>query len=198
MLTKVLHARTIARVRRHIQAVLGGDDERDDVLQEVLMRTVLKIGTLREAASLDAWVGRVTQNAISNFLRRRRSRRHISWEASPERDDPTFQGDSNARDLASRALRVIDLLPERERALLTRYWFSPATIDSLATEEGCPRITMRRRLARARTSFEKLARRDPALAPCFDDPEGWWGRWRRHVGTRRLHPSRRLQDDQHA
>jgi hypothetical protein len=76
-----------------------------------------------------------------------------------------------------RALHALNRLPERERVLLTRYWFTPETAKTLAAEIGCSNITLRRRLTRARLRFEKLARQDPALASRFDDSRSWWRRW---------------------
>jgi RNA polymerase sigma-70 factor (ECF subfamily) len=173
----ILHARYAARIRRRVHAVLGPDDERDDLVQEVLETAVRKIGTLREPACLDAWVAQVTTNTLKYFLRRRRLRRHASLEGLPERDLPMFHGNPDARDLAVRVLDVISRLPDGDRLLLTRYWFTPATAEFLAEESGCSGITLRRKLARARARFEKLARRDPALAPCFDAAGTWWARW---------------------
>jgi RNA polymerase sigma-70 factor (ECF subfamily) len=173
----IIHARYAARIRRRVHAVLGPDDERDDLVQEVLETAVRKIGTLREPACLDAWVAQVTSNTLKYFLRRRRLRRHASLEGLPEHDLPAFNGNPDARELAARVISVINRLPDSDRMLLTRFWFSPATAEFLAEEAGCSGITLRRRLARARTRFEKLARRDPALAPCFDAADTWWARW---------------------
>jgi DNA-directed RNA polymerase specialized sigma24 family protein len=81
----------------------------------------------------------------------------------PERQVPSFQTDLDGRDLASRTFQIIDRLPFSERALLTRYWFSPASLEAMAARAGCSTVTVRRRLHKARARFEKLARRDPAL-----------------------------------
>ena len=107
----------------------------------------------------------------------RRLRRHASWEELPAPQGPSFQIDLQARELAARAIRVIDSLPVSDRSLLTAYWFSPATAETIAAESGCSTITVRRRILRARTRFERLARRDPALARCIDDARVSSRRW---------------------
>jgi RNA polymerase sigma-70 factor (ECF subfamily) len=181
----IIHTRYAARIRRRVNAVLGPDDDRDDLVQEVLETAVRKLGSLREPACLDAWVAQVTNNTLKYFLRRRRLRRHASFELLPERDIPMSHGNPDARELAARVMDVISRLPDGDRMLLTRFWFTPATAEFLAEEAGCSGITLRRRLARARTRFEKLARRDPGLAPCFDAKDTWWTRWgsRAHHAT---------------
>lgn len=174
---EIIHTRYAARIRRRVNAVLGTDDERDDLVQEVLVTAVRKLSTVRDPTCLDAWVAKVTANTLKYFLRRRRIRRHASYESLVEGQLPSFQSNPDARDLAERAVRVIHRLPERDRTLLTTYWFTPETTKTLAAKAGCSDITLRRRLTRARLRFEKLARQDPALAGCFDDSQTWWRRF---------------------
>ena len=143
--------------------MLGADDELEDLVHEVLMTVFRKIDSLRDPACLDGWVAQITANSIKYAIRRRRLRWHESWEGLPERQIPSFQTDLDGRDLASRTFEIIDRLPCGERALLTRYWFSPVTLEAIAARTGCSTVTLRRRLHKARARFEKLARRDPAL-----------------------------------
>ncbi|HEX6278125.1 MAG TPA: sigma-70 family RNA polymerase sigma factor [Polyangiaceae bacterium] len=159
-----LHARFESKIRRHVYAVLGADHDRDDLVHEVLMTVFRKIDTLRNPECLDGWVAQVTSNTLKYAMRQRRLRRHASWEALSEPEAPSFHSDYVGHELAARAMRVMSSLPSSDRALLATYWFSTATAESIAEERGCSVITVRRRLLRARTRFEKLARRDPALA----------------------------------
>jgi RNA polymerase sigma-70 factor (ECF subfamily) len=175
---ELLHARYARKIRRHIRAVLGADDDREDVVQDVLITVFRKVDTLRDPACLDGWVAQVTANTLKYVIRQRRLRRHASWEGLAENQIPSFQTNVHARELASRAIRIVNNMPPNDRALLTTYWFSPATAESIAAETGCSIVTVRRRLLRARTRFERLARRDPALARCIDDARLWSRRWR--------------------
>jgi DNA-directed RNA polymerase specialized sigma24 family protein len=147
----------------------------------VLVIILRKIDTLRDPACLDGWVARITTNTLRYNVRRRRLRRHASWEALPEHDSPVCQPNFDARQLASRAIQVMNRLPEKERLLLSSYWFTPATAGSIAAENGWSIITVQRRLTRARTRFETLVRRDPMLASSLD--HGW--RRRREQSRRR-------------
>jgi RNA polymerase sigma factor (sigma-70 family) len=159
-----LHARFASRIARQVRAMLQGDEEADDVVQEVLITVVAEVGRLRDPRSIDHWVAQITRAQIFRLFRHRRPRRHESLEALPERMSPTVQVDLDARELASRAMKVLEIMPPRERALLVAWWFSPGTHGSLAARFGWTVVTFKRRLARAKTRFAKLARRDPALA----------------------------------
>ena len=168
-----IHARYARRIARHIAAVLGPDDEREDLVQDVLITVFRKIDTLRDPACLDGWVAQVTANTLKYVMRRRRLRRHASWEDLPDWQMPLVQSDFHARDLASRALDILSRLPRKERALLVAYWFSPASAESIAEKSGCSVITVRRRLFKAKARFEKLALRDHELAHRFHGAPRW-------------------------
>jgi RNA polymerase sigma factor (sigma-70 family) len=144
--------------------MLQGDEEADDVVQEVLITVVAEIGRLRDPRSIDHWVAQITRAQIFRLFRHRRPRRHESLEALPEGMGPTVQLDIDTRELATRAMKVLEIMPARDRSLLVAWWFSPGTHGSLAARFGCTVVTFKRRLARAKTRFAKLARRDPALA----------------------------------
>jgi len=163
-----LHSRYATKIARQIRMTVGPDDEHEDMVQDVLMAVMRGVGTLRDPACLDGWVSRVTANTVLAAIRRRRNRRHTSLDALDERHWPAFQHHFDARDLASRAIDVMNRMPPADRALLASYWFSSATVETIASEARCSVITMRRRLWRALRRFERLARRDPSLAPCMD------------------------------
>jgi RNA polymerase sigma-70 factor (ECF subfamily) len=159
-----LHRRYAPRIRRHVLAVLGSDAEYDDVVQDVLVVVLSKVNTVRNLTCLDWWVAQVTANTMKQLIRRRRLRRHASLEDVTEALLPTMSTDFEARELATRALEVLLSLPPNDRALLTTYWLSQTTIEGIAAQFGCSIITVRRKLSRARARFDRVARRDPALA----------------------------------
>ena len=159
-----LHRRYAPRIRRHLRAVLGADVEFDDVVQDVLVVVISKVDTVRDLNCLDWWVAQVTSNIVKQLIRRRRLRRNTSLEDVAESLLPTVPTDFEARELAARALKVLLGLPPNARALLTTYWLGQTTVEDIAAEAGCSVITVRRRLSRARAHFDRVARRDPALA----------------------------------
>jgi RNA polymerase sigma-70 factor (ECF subfamily) len=162
-----LHARYAGRIARRVQTLLGHDDEREDLVQEVLITVLRNVGTLRNPDCMDGWVNQVTLNTLRAFMRQRRKRRHASWEGLLEHELPWFQADPDARELAGRVMALMNRLPHGDRALLESLWFSRATAESIAAQSGCSIITVRRRLFRARSRFTRLARKDPALARCL-------------------------------
>ncbi len=160
-----LHQRYAKRIARHVQAVMGPDQEHEDLVQDVLITVILRVGTVRNPECVDSWVAQVTANVLRTTIRQRRLRRHAPLDLVPEPQRPAFHQRLDEREVATRAMGVISRLPPPDRALLSLYWFTPGTLRSMAADAGCSVITVRRRLARALGRFEKLASRDPALAP---------------------------------
>lgn len=159
-----LHARYKTKIERHVTAVLGWDDEHEDIVQEVLATVIRRIDTVRDPACLDGWVAQVTMNSIRYELRRRRYRRLALGQWSAEKRGASFQVDFDALVVAARAMSVMHRLSPKEGALLSAHWFEPVNLETIAAATGCSVSTTRRRLTRARARFRKLARRDPALA----------------------------------
>jgi RNA polymerase sigma-70 factor (ECF subfamily) len=168
-----LHARFASKIARHVRAVLGSDDEQEDLIQNVLITVFLGIDRLREPRALDQWVAQITRSELRNLFRRRRMRRLDSLDALPEHDDPSFQLDVDARDLAARVMRVMERLPPNDHALLATFWFERSTVPAMAAAAGCTVITMRRKLLKARERFSRLARRDPTIAAYLDGSSAW-------------------------
>ncbi|HEX6274378.1 MAG TPA: sigma-70 family RNA polymerase sigma factor [Polyangiaceae bacterium] len=176
-----LHARYAGRIDRQIRRLMGRDNDREDLVHEVLITVFRRVDTLRNPVALDAWVARITMNTLKYTLRQRRVRQHVSLEALQEMQAAPWQADLEGRDLAGRAVRVLERLSKSDRTLLMTYWFTSATAYSMADQARCSVITVRRRLSRAQSRFEKLARQDPALARCIEDARTRSRRWRRRV-----------------
>lgn len=176
--TRSIHARLAPVIRRLVFALLGPDPEREDLIQEIFIRVFLGISRVRDPERLEQWTARVAINTVKNELRRRKRRRFSSWDPLLEPDRLVSHSDFDGRNLALRAVRAIEQLPERERALLLRRWFQPTTAESLASDAACSPRTIKRRLRRAQTRFSRMVQRDASLSDWLeahgapeDDPD---------------------------
>jgi RNA polymerase sigma-70 factor, ECF subfamily len=175
-----LHARYAVTIRRQVRRMITSESDREDVVQEVLIAIMLGFHAVREPKSADAWVRRVTTIKVFDLIRQRRLQPDLSLEALPEVPSSASHPQS-ARDLASRAVRLLERLPPKESSLLMAYWFTPVTAETLADQNGCSVVTLRRRLLRARMRFERLARRDAELVACIGEARLRSRRWRHTV-----------------
>jgi RNA polymerase sigma-70 factor (ECF subfamily) len=164
-----IHETLAPVVRKLVFALLGPDQEREDVTHEIFIRIFLGLSRLRDPERLEQWAARVAINTIKNELRRRRLRRFISWDPLLEPDRLVSHTDFDASGLAHRAVRAMGQLPERERLLLLRRWFQASTTDELALDSACSARTIKRRLRRAQTRFDRMVQRDASLANWLED-----------------------------
>jgi RNA polymerase sigma-70 factor, ECF subfamily len=175
-----LHARYAGKIDRHVRRLITSEADREDLVQEVLIAIMRGFHALREPKAADAWVRRITAIKVCSLIRQRRQLPEVSWETLEDVPSP-FWHPQGARSLASRAVRLLEQLPQKDSSLLMAYWFTPATAESLAGEIGCSIVTVRRRLFKARMRFERLARRDPDLSACIGEARLRSRRWRHTV-----------------
>jgi RNA polymerase sigma-70 factor (ECF subfamily) len=83
--------------------------EADDLMQDVLVTAVEKIGTLREAASFGAWLCTIARNRATDHLRTRKASVELTDEMGA-REDPRAE--------AEQVLAAIRALPEAYRETL--------------------------------------------------------------------------------
>lgn len=133
-------------------AILGNQNDAEDVAQESLCEAFQDLSALKDPAKLGAWLRSINRcNALN--LRRKRGRmkaRHEKLEADGQetRAEPT--------DLEWVA-RAVDSLPEHYReAVVLRFWEKRST-EEIALILGIPAGTVKSRLSRAdEILFRKL------------------------------------------
>jgi RNA polymerase sigma-70 factor (ECF subfamily) len=170
----VFYDRHAAHVRLTLRSTLGPDDDIPDLLQEVFIRALDQIGTLREVDRLSSWL-----TTIAVFVARAqiRLRARRSWLRlfSPEqtRTWQLEQPSSEARQALHEVYSVLDQMPvEHRMAFVLRYIHGMTLADAA---EACETslATVKRRLARAEKRFLEAARRRPALVQWLEDGTRW-------------------------
>jgi RNA polymerase sigma-70 factor (ECF subfamily) len=170
-LFEVLMRRHNQRVYRVARAILRDEDEIDDVLQDAYLAAYRHLGGFERRARFSTWLVRIVANQA---LDRRRRRLHtVSLEpvlesglrgpavelAGSPTGDP--EQERSARELALRAERAIDALPESFRAV-----YVLRQVQGLATSEAADCLgidpgTVKTRLHRARALLREALARDP-------------------------------------
>jgi RNA polymerase sigma-70 factor (ECF subfamily) len=145
-----------------IRLVGAPEPERADLLHEVFVRALERVGTLKDARALQAWLTGITVFTVRGWLRRRRRilRQH-SFEPVPERAGPA------ANPEAQQAIRsfyaAVNRIPADERIPFILRLVDGLELTELAAACGVSLSTVRRRLARAEARFKALLGDYPAL-----------------------------------
>jgi RNA polymerase sigma-70 factor (ECF subfamily) len=153
--------------RRHAKDVgrwaarLGGPRvDVDDVVQEVFIIAARKLDSFRGDAKLGTWLFRITDHVVRNHRRWWRVRRvltpftdrHSEQLASADIDPlETLE----RRTAATRAFRVLDRLPEKQRRVLVMQELEELPAEEIAELLEARVETVRVWLHRARRSFLK-------------------------------------------
>lgn len=133
---RVLTARHLPRVLAHAHRILQDHAEAEDVAQEAMLKLWKIAPDWREGeARLSTWLYRVTANACTDRLRKRRT---VGLEAAPEQVDaaPTAEAALIAVDRQKALHGAMAELPERQRnALVLRHFEALSNPDIAAALE---------------------------------------------------------------
>jgi RNA polymerase sigma-70 factor (ECF subfamily) len=140
-----------SQVRSFIRSRVRDPAGAEDLLQDVFFRIHQKLPTLRASERLDAWVWRITRNAIADHFRRLRP-----TEPLPEETALTPETPADLPDLRPCVRQFVNKLePAYRDALLLTEW-QGLTQDQMGTRLGLSPSGAKSRVQRARTQLKKL------------------------------------------
>jgi len=141
--------------------ILGGDDEVDDVVQDVFLGALRGLRRLREPGAVKGWLATVTVREASRRLRRRRVRRFLGLDDMAAASEPRAPGASpEQRALLASVYRALDDLPVGERVAWTLRILEGHDLGDVATLCGCSLATVKRRVAAAQQALERRFEHD--------------------------------------
>jgi RNA polymerase sigma-70 factor (ECF subfamily) len=156
------------RLFRIARAVVGGDDEAEDVLQAAYLSAFAKIAQFRGDSSLLTWLAAITLNEARGRLRQRRptlefsmldhiADRIVPFPGAVDTADPEAEaGRAQIRVLLEDA---IDSLSSDFRIVFILREIEGCSIEDTATQLGIPQATVKTRLFRARRQLRRALER---------------------------------------
>jgi RNA polymerase sigma-70 factor (ECF subfamily) len=165
-----LAQRAAARALQAAAVAMGDVHAARDVSQEVAVRVLRGLGSLRAPDRFDAWVYRITVSEIRRAYRQRSRRGEIPLEATVEAMHGSRRGETPANEMlfARVGLRAaLAELSSRERTALALRYVHDLGDDEIAKAMRCRPGTVRSLLSRARTKLStsrELADHAPSAA----------------------------------
>lgn len=133
-------------------------NEAEDLVQDVFLKALPRIGSLRDATRFGPWLAAITRNCANDYYRRNRLS-DASTESLPEDDAdgaPTAKDDSNSE--AAAILECVRGLPEAYRETLILRLVEGMTGPEIAARTGLTPGSVRVNLHRGMQQLrEKLA-----------------------------------------
>ena len=143
--------------------LLGPDADHDDIVQDVFVRLVSRLSSLRDPDREAAWVASVTISVVRNQLRRRRVRRIVELRAKLPEPRVDVEPRLLQRDLARRGYRLLDRLDPADRIALLLRRVEQRPLDEVASMCACSLATVKRRIGRAERNLGALLAEHPDL-----------------------------------
>ncbi len=150
------------RYARYVAAValrlIGRDDEVDDVVQEVFLTALRKLGGLRDPEAIRGWLATVTVRVAGRRLRRRRMWAFFGVSPSEGAYEEVAATGATPEDraLLARVYAVLDGLPVGERIAWTLRHVEGERLEQVAALCGCSLATAKRRIAAAHATMERM------------------------------------------
>lgn len=163
------------RLLRLCERLLGDREEARDATQEVFLRAFRHAARAQPRGQFYTWLYRIALNFCFNRLRRRRVVRFFSLERSPmggeERgsidsadERPDAEEEILARERWRRTRRLLDTLPENQRAVLLLARFEGLSQREIAETLGITEGAVESRLVRAMRRLNRFRAQE------FDSP----------------------------
>jgi len=163
-----LYERHRADVARLVYRMVGGQGDRDDVIQEVFVQVYRSLKDFRGQSKFGTWLHRVTVNVVLMHRRAARSRPVFAGDppedALPDPDEPGPDGDAERRERVRAFGRMLARLPEKKRVVFELHELEGLAPGDIAKIVGAPVLTVRTRLFYARRELEAMLAHEPALA----------------------------------
>ncbi|MGC4069471.1 MAG: RNA polymerase sigma factor [Polyangiaceae bacterium] len=156
-------------VERTVGRVLGVDDELPDVVQEVFFRALRSVHRIRDPQALTDWLLQITICTATDWIRKRQRRRWLVFRDPVQLEEPVgLPVDEAGREAVRATYAILDRLAIEERLVFVLRYLEGMELTQVAAACDCSLATVKRRLGRAMSRFEALAKREPALSPWLD------------------------------
>ncbi|HIW74061.1 MAG TPA: RNA polymerase sigma factor [Firmicutes bacterium] len=149
-------------VERFVKFRLPSMADAEDVLQEVYLTACRKFGQLKNRGSFLPWMLRIARSKCSDYFREKAGRAEISLDAAAERDLP----DSRCGVCEAAAVEeTLCLLGDRDRQILTLYFWGELPQAEIAKRLNLPLGTVKSRLFSAKQNFKSRYPYPPLRQP---------------------------------
>lgn len=161
-------------VRGVMRRSLGGEDEVEDLVQEVFLRFFAQIGRLRDPAALRSFLVGIAVRVVRSEIRRRRVRRRFGGGRESLHPDPAVLSPQGVEPAWRMRWLLGELKPETKILFVLRY-VEGLELREIAEALGVSLATAKRKLRRANEAITTLAGTDPLLSQYMRRPDAVGG-----------------------
>lgn len=145
-----------------IARLIDGQEDREELCQDVFLRVYEKLGEFTFQSKLSTWIATIAYRHGINHLRRKK----IEIRELPEEDDrehfistENVEEDFSDQQLDTMVLSMIDQLPPQYKAILTLYHVQEMSYPEIVEITGLPEGTVKNYLFRARQLLKEKVKK---------------------------------------
>ena len=151
--------------------ILDNREDAEEVVQDAFVKAYEHLGDFRQKSKFSTWLYRIVYNTAISHARIRRP-------SLQEMDDHAFQVPDNnpsddtvygfTQDEAGKLVRkMLKILPEEDRTILTLYYLNESGIDEIHTITGLSKSNIKVKLFRARKKIQECISRVTDAVPLY-------------------------------
>lgn len=161
-----LYAEHADFVRRVVLKLGGPSTDADDLMQEVFLVALHRIGMLQDPTAARSWLYGISVRVVASARRRAKLRRVFSLDESQEPSGGETPASSfEKREASEKVYRLLDKIAEKKRTVFIMYELEGMSGEEIAAVVGCPVKTVWTRLHHARKEFLAKLEREDKLEP---------------------------------
>ena len=171
---RVFYTRYADHVQRVLIRIIGVDDAIPELLSETFLQAFSSVHSLRNGASLKAWLSMIAVFTARGLIRKRKKRK-LFWLFEPKKmqDFQSYETDTEAREALRMMYQILDEMPTDERIAFSLRFIEGMHLREVAEACGVSLATIKRRLSRAQKTFVPMAKEDPLLKKWIERGERW-------------------------
>ncbi|OHB66694.1 MAG: hypothetical protein A2V70_01945 [Planctomycetes bacterium RBG_13_63_9] len=155
------------RIARVVHRLLDGSDDVEDVVQDVFLAALGKLGGFRGRCELSTWLTTIAVNTCRSYDRRQRLQRRV-WPWLARQARPWSEDDQQAEcdEIHARVRRAVHGLPPKYREAIVLRYFEELPIAEIGEVLGVSTGAVEVRLCRARRRLREML----PIRPSEDGP----------------------------
>jgi RNA polymerase sigma-70 factor, ECF subfamily len=161
--------REIPYLRRLAWRWYGSKVDRDDLVQDTLLRALANTHLWLPGSNLRAWLTVIMRNQFLTILEKSQRTARANNEYALDKGS-LANDDSDARLMLSDVVRVVDRLPTRQRSAMIMVGVEGHSYEELARMTGVTVSAIRCDLARARKRLRTMVLANESRSPCGRRP----------------------------
>ena len=140
-------------LKAFLHTKVNNPDDVDDLLQEVLLKSFVNLASLKDTASIKAWLFQIANHSVIDFYRKNGKK---TEQIDVENEEDQVLDNTIKAELSHCVQPFINALPEAQAELLKAIELDCVSQKKYAEQKGIPYSTLKSQVKKARSELKVL------------------------------------------